>query len=98
MDALHSLGKRTSRQLDKFTCDDGINIVEIQFYRPAYPSSGEWDSADSITDEAIDDQDPACTNTNTRLRTQTMKNSKKYNSESELPHQICLIATITKRI
>jgi hypothetical protein len=54
--------------LDKFTCDDGINVADIQFYRPAYPSSGDWDSADSITDEAIDNQDPACTNTNVRLK------------------------------
>jgi hypothetical protein len=98
MNALYLLEKRTSRQLDKFTCDDSINIADIQFYRPAYPSSSDWDSADSITDEAIDNQDPVCTNTNVRLKTQTMTNSKNYNRESELPYQVYLMVIITDRL
>ncbi|KGO56945.1 Chitinase II [Penicillium expansum] len=77
----HLLGKRTPEHEDSFLCDDGTIKVVIRFWRQAYPSSGEWPTANTIYDEAIDNEDVECTNTETNVQTIVLADNTDYHTE-----------------
>ncbi|KAK4870960.1 hypothetical protein LT330_000197 [Penicillium expansum] len=78
---LHLLEKRAPEHEDSFICDDGTIRVVIRFWRQAYPSSGEWPTANTIYDEAIDNENVECINTETNVQTIVLADNTGYHTE-----------------
>ncbi|KAJ5639539.1 Chitinase II [Penicillium longicatenatum] len=78
---LQLLDKRTDEKQDSFVCFDGVTKVVVRFWRQGYPSSGQWATSDPIYDEALDNQEVECTNTETSIETIVLTDNSDYHTE-----------------